>query len=98
MNKHTASKTKTTPKTTTPAKPTKPKKRNIDRENLRGLVAEAQAHLAQAALLFACADGSDPLSGAPPSERRERFNEAIAGIAADLECIVDDHCGSAVTS
>ena len=67
-------------------------------ENLRGLVEEARGHLAQLALAFAIADGEGEARSVPEERTREDFNTALAGLAADLYCIVDDHCGGEVST
>ena len=72
--------------------------REMQRENLRGLVDEARGHLAQLALAFAIADGEGEARSVPEERTREDFNTALAGLAADLYCIVDDHCGGEVST
>ena len=90
---------RTTPTIEPNPSPTKADDREHDRENLRGLVDEAREHLNVLTTLFACVDTEleDAVLGTP-RDRRTPFLRAIAGVVADLDCIVNDHCGEEVAS
>lgn len=82
----TKSTTAKTTKTTTPKVP-----RDVNRENIEGLVEEAREHLQRAVMAFVLVEGAeDGFYGRTRDELRSQFNEAVHTLHRDLVAILDE--------